>query len=145
MASSYFGNRQQSVKISGKMSEAKVLTCGMPQGSILGPKGYPAYVAPLFEIAQQHNVSMHMYADDTQLYGEFDVDMFAEVKARMEKCISCIRDWLKKNCLKLNDRKTELLIIGQPSQIQMLDSHLSISIGNVSVSAVPSAHNIGIC
>ena len=63
------------------MSEAKVLTCSMPQGSIFGPKGYPAYVAPLFKIAHHYNISMHMYADDTQLYVKFDVDMFAEVKA----------------------------------------------------------------
>jgi len=140
---SYFGNRSQSVQIRGAMSDAVELASGMPQGSILGPKGYPAYVSPIFRIAQQHGVSMHMYADDTQLYADFDVTNFSEVKNKMEKCIADIREWLSLNCLKLNDDKTELLIIGQPTQLNKIDKYPTITIGNTVVKSVPSARNIG--
>ena len=69
--SSYFTNRNQQVNIAGILSDPIPLTCGMPQGSILGPKGYPMYVSPVFMIAEKHGISIHMYADDTQLYVSF--------------------------------------------------------------------------
>ena len=46
--SSYFTNRNQQVNITGILSDPIPLTCGMPQGSILGPKGYPMYVSPVY-------------------------------------------------------------------------------------------------
>ena len=65
---SYFKNRSQQVVIAGKASDPKHLETGFPQGSILGPFSYPVYTSPLFHIGRSHQVSMHMYADDTQLY-----------------------------------------------------------------------------
>ena len=85
----------------------------MPQGSIIGPKGYPSYVAPVFDIARKHSISIHMYADDTQLYLGFNPVNYKEAKIQMEKCIAEIRQWVENNCLKLNDDKTELLVVGQ--------------------------------
>ena len=68
---SYFTDRAQCVTIDGVLSAPAPLTSGMPQGSLLGPKGYPMYVSPIFDIAQIHGISIHMYADDTQLFLSF--------------------------------------------------------------------------
>ena len=59
---------------------------GMPQGSIIGPKGYPPYVSPIFAIARASEISIHMYADDTQLYESFSPEDFPAAQAKMERC-----------------------------------------------------------
>ena len=107
---SYFTGRSQSVNIQGTLSEPKGMKCGMPQGSIIGPKGYPPYVSPIFAIARASEISIHMYADDTQLYVSFSPEDFPAAQAKMERCIAQIRQRLSQNCLKLNDGNTELMV-----------------------------------
>ena len=53
-----------------------------------------------------------MYADDCQLYTTFSCTNDADCVANMEALICDIRGWYAKNMLKLNDDKTEMLIIG---------------------------------
>ena len=139
----YFMNRHQCVSVNGTLSDSVLLTCGMPQGSLIGPSGYPPYVSPLFDIAHEHGVVIHMYADDTQLYLEFDVCDWLAAKSRMENCIADMRIWLSQNCLKLNDSKTELLVIGQSHTLKQLHDPLTITIGDHFVQSSKSARNIG--
>ena len=139
----YFTGRSQCVNIQGTLAEPKGMTCGMPQGSIIGPKGYPPYVSPIFAIARASAISIHMYADDTQLYVRFRPEDFPVAQAKMERCIAQIRQWLSQNCLKLNDGKTELMVIGQPAQLKKITSDINITIGDSVISASSSVRNIG--
>ena len=53
--------------------------------------------------------------------------------SRLEKCVDDIRAWMKLNLLKLNDDKTELLVItSRPSTSQSL--HISIKVGDQEIS-----------
>ena len=139
---SYFTERYQCVNIGGCSSTPIKMDTGMPQGSILGPKGYPSYVSPLFEIVRKHSVNIHMYADDTQLYLGFNLSQYEAAKLQMERCIAGIRSWLSANCLKLNDDKTELLFIGQKHSLSKLPT-ASLNIGSTTVKSCTSAKNIG--
>ena len=67
---------------------AKSMSSGFPQGSVLGPFQYHTYTSPLFHIATEHGVSMHMYADDTQLYSAFDAMDIGTVARKVHNCIT---------------------------------------------------------
>ena len=50
---SYLENRSQSVIVDDVISEPKQLKYGVPQGSVLGPLLFMAYMAPLREVITQ--------------------------------------------------------------------------------------------
>ena len=140
---SYFLERYQAVHINSSSSVRLPLTTGFPQGSVIGPFGFKPYTKPLTEIAAKHNVSIHLYADDTQLYVSCDPEDIESAVCRMEACIRDIRKWMHENHLKLNDSKTEFLAIGSKHQLSQLGD-VSIHIGEESIPASASARNIGV-
>ena len=60
----------------------------------------------------------------------------------MEDCIRDIRFWMLNNGLKLNDDKTEFVIIGTSQQLGKLDN-VSICVGDSDIHPVPIARNFG--
>ena len=81
---SYFSGHTQSVNINGTISNSHPLITGMPQGSRIGPTEFPPYTLPIFDIAPKHCVTIHMYADDTQLYLPFDVKDYDHFISKLE-------------------------------------------------------------
>ena len=65
---SYFSARHQSINISGTLSCSQHLPFGVPQGSVLGPVLFSLYTTSLSQVITTHNLSHHLYADDTQVY-----------------------------------------------------------------------------
>jgi hypothetical protein len=63
---SYLHNRRQFVMYDGEVSSMKTLSCGVPQGSILGPLLFLIYINDLPKISNV--LYMLMYADDTNTY-----------------------------------------------------------------------------
>ena len=60
----------------------------MPQGSVLGPLTLCVYMPPIGSIKRHHDIYVHIYADDTQLYVSFDLSDPNAVVDRMNLCIS---------------------------------------------------------
>ena len=91
--SSYLADRSQSVKISESTSSPAALNFGVPQGSVLGPLLFSIYFSLVANIASQHCLQIHLYADDTQLYIPFDPsDTVSDFSAKhqLETCIADI-------------------------------------------------------
>ena len=116
--SSYLTQCTQSVHAAGYCSAASPFTCGVPLGSVLYPDFFTDYIWPVEVLVCQFGMSMHGYADDTQIYTSF-CPGFDELSAleRLETCISSIRSWMKENTLKLNDNKTEFITLGSRRNI----------------------------
>ena len=64
---SYLCDRTRRVSVNGGSSDTFSLVQGVPQGSCLGPLLFIAYTSELIEIVGRHLLSVHSYADDTQL------------------------------------------------------------------------------
>ena len=105
---SYLTGRIQRVVIENAVSGDQELGFGVPQGSLLCPKIYCMYTKPVSDIIQRHGLSHHSYADDTQLYMTMDHsnNNWRDGLARIQLCVSEIREWMTQNMLKLNDDKT---------------------------------------
>ena len=71
---------------------------------------------------------IHMYADDTQIYVSFSVEHDQEAVIKLQNCIIDIRQWMMDNHIKLNDSKTEYLVIGMPHFTKQLSSVSSLVI-----------------
>jgi hypothetical protein len=140
--SSYLEDRYQTVFLKGESSDRSLLVYGVPQGSVMGPVDFIVYLRPTYDIAQKHGISMHQYADDTQLYLAFDFDKQEEAVAKMEACIQDIKIWMMQNKLKLNDDKTEVVIIAPARQTHKVSINM-IKIGDLEVKAGTKAKNLG--
>jgi hypothetical protein len=115
--------------------------------SIIGSIFYcRLYAGPIANIARKHGLRVHAYADDTQLYLPFDLNKpNSEESARQcaEACISEIKSWMTINKLKLNDDKTEFLIITPKHQRHKIINH-NIHVDSASIHASPCARNLGV-
>ena len=138
---SYLDGRQQYVQIEGVISEFAELACGVPQGSVLGPLTLCIYMLPIGSIMRHHDIDFHSYADDTQLYVYFDLSNPNVALDRMNLCISDLRIWIIRNNLKINDSKTEFLIITS-SLLKQSFNDLNIMVGDSNIVSSNSARNL---
>ena len=99
-------------------------------------------IDPLSAIAKNHDINIHLYADDTQLYVSFDPENSEVALGRLEACLEDIRLWMEENFLKLNDSKTEFVIFGAPQDIARVTGW-TVTIGDAEILPSKSARNIG--
>ena len=100
--------------VNGERSDCCTLPFGVPQGSCLGPLLFSVYASKLFEVIKLYLSNAHAFTDDTHLYLSFNPDnSLSEAVAvyTMEQCIRAIRAWMQADKLKVNDNKTEAMLI----------------------------------
>ena len=126
---SYLNCRSFTVNINRVSSEKCFLRIGVPQGSILGPVLFILYTKELENIAKKHGFNIHMYADDTQLYIEFNPihKTMVDINTKITECLQEIHDWMLSNHLKLNPTKTEALLLQCKSTSDVTQDILSLN------------------
>ncbi|GFO47561.1 reverse transcriptase [Plakobranchus ocellatus] len=111
---SYLEYRTQSVQINNDRSDITVLKYGVPQGSVLGPILFTLYTQPIVKILTSHNFNYHFYTDDLQIYIDGTIEDLPNFISNTQNCIEDIKTWMTNNKLKLNEEKTEIILLGHP-------------------------------
>ena len=119
--------------------EGCYLHIGVLQGSVIGPILFILYIKELNVIARKHGFHIHLYADDTQLYMAISPNDQRSIDS-LVNCISDLNQWLSQNFLKLNQDKTEVLVIGDKKAREKLSAHLK----SVSLNCTNKAKNLGV-
>ena len=128
---SYLHNRSQRVEFSGFASSYKEISCGVPQGSVLGPILFLIYLNDLPSVCKK--LEVFLFADDTNLSA---LDMtYEQITADHES----VSSWLTSNKLVLNLDKTVCLNIGHRAS-----SVGSFCIENINVQAAATCKYLGV-
>ena len=141
---SYLVGRSFSVLIADLKSSSSTLEFGVPQGSVLGPILYIMYTYPLGQIIRRYeNLSFHMYADDTQLYGSVFLENMPDLLDCMQRCVSEVNIWMRSNKLKMNNDKTEILPCSTVHKLSSLEN-TTLEIDNETVPFSNKVKNLGV-
>ena len=88
--STYLRDRVTKVSIDGDFSDNHIMRYSLPQGSIIGSHGFILYTSPVGNIMRAFDISFHAYADDLQLYAEFDPRSEGDCERVLARLSSCI-------------------------------------------------------
>ena len=140
---SYIKGRTQSVVIDKYSSNPILLNFGVPQGSVLGPILFSLYSQPLSNIIRSHQLFFHQYADDTQLYTSVCPTNISSAINSLSKCVTDVSSWMSSNKLKLNESKTEIILIGTTQKLKSLDIKM-VDICGEDISISTKVRNLGV-
>ena len=117
----YLANHTQHVVIKqdnfsdSATSSPVTLAQGIPQALVLGPNLFSWFISPLGDLCRKYEIDCHIYADDRQLYLSFKpiipMNQVTFIR-RLELCIAEIRCWMRTKFFKLNDSRTEFILLG---------------------------------
>ena len=134
---SYLGGRKQVVEVNGTLSTPLQPTCGVPQGSILGPLLFLVYIN---DMKSACDCNLFLFADDAALL------VSHQDKGVVEKTLSQellkISSWLVDNRLSLHLGKTEAIVFGSNVKLRKSPG-FSVMVGEVEVSAKEEVTYLG--
>ena len=141
--SSYLTDRTHYVSLCNHCSDFAPVHSGVPQGSVLGPMLFTMYIKPFSSIIDSHSIIHHSFADDLQLQMSAPPDRISELLHSMQSCISDVKACATANMLKLNDSKTELMLVTSKRSMHLHNLPTSITIGNAQIPFKQSVKNLG--
>jgi hypothetical protein len=118
---SYLANRTQKVRANNMYSDTKLISAGVPQGSILGPLLFIIFVNDVFQLLS-HNVQIYLYADDTAIV--FSADSDADLQAVIDNFFVKYSNWCTLNCIVVNPVKSNFLTFNTSNITVSINGHI---------------------
>ena len=139
---SYLDGRKQFVNFNNETSKCCEITCGVPQGSVLGPILFLLFINDISNIAVEGCV-LNMYADDVIIYTS--PMSTHELECKLQSCIDSISNWYDMNKLCINKKKSSVMVFGSKFQLQPLNlDDFAISINVDKLQLVEQAKYLGL-
>ena len=136
---SYMSDRICKTLVGSKLSSESIITCGVPQGSLLGPLLFIMYINDLVECVKTCQVQL--YADDTVLY--FSHPSTQNIELALNSDLENVYSWLCQNKLSVNCQKTVSMLIGNKHMLSK-QNVLQISLHDYPVSQVRQFKYLGL-
>ena len=138
----YLSDRTQVVKIDDSVSVRRLLTSGVPQGSILGPILFSAYTSHLYDVVK--SCQTYIYADDTQLLHTFPHTSLMTAINLINSDLNGLTLAARDLCLKINPNKSEVMLFGNKRLIPNLLNNINICVDGKRLPIVDSAKTLGL-
>ena len=91
--------------MNNNLSDPAHSTCGVPQGSILGPVLLLTFINDL-PLSLKDTPVVDLYADESTFY-DFQYDII-QVESSLQLALNAFHIWCRQNCMVLNKDKTKL-------------------------------------
>ena len=135
----YLHDRSQKSIVNGRLSNNLPISCGVPQGSILGPLFFIAYINDMQNYLNTKNLGL--YADDTVLISH--ADDINDLQDKTQEMVNKFQKWCEMNILTINIKKTKFMIFGTRSRIKKA-KNIKITISGQHLQQVPSYKYLGV-
>jgi len=134
---SYLSGRLQTINISGASSTPREITCGVPQGSILGPLLFLIYVNDMSTVVKN---KLLLYADDSAIL--VSGKNKEHITSALSKDLELVSHWLVDNKLSLHLGKTESILFASKPKLKN-EPNLDISCNGTKIKSTNSVKYLG--
>ena len=134
----YLTNRFQCTLANNVRSSLLPITCGVPQGSVLGPLFFLIYVNDVQQAVP--NCGIKLYADDTVLF-QSGVNK-EEARTKLQRSVNEFKQWCDVNELTINVSKTKVMAFATRSKTKKCKD-VNIVVGSDKLKVVPSYKYLG--
>ena len=135
---SYLFNRRKFTSIGNTNSEVTTISCGVPQGSVLGPLLFLIYINDFSSCSDI--LDLHLFADDSNLF--FTHKNLSQLELIVNNELSYVHTWLCANKLSLNIVKSSFVLF-HPLQ-RKIEASINLYINYTSLNEKDNIKYLGI-
>ena len=134
---SYLSDRQQFTRLGKSDSSSRFISCGVPQGSNLGPLLFLIFINDLPHASRLFQCTL--FADDSTLTAAFPKNTL-DISTRLNTELELINSWLTANKIVINADKTKYISFSYSKAINLN----LIKIGRAKIKEIDSIKFLGI-
>ena len=131
-------NRYQFVSLGHSVSEFQPVSCGVPQGSVLGPVLFLLFINDFSNCSEI--LDFHLFADDANLF--YKHNNLKVLESNLNNELVNIHTWLSANKLSLNIDQSNFVIFHPPQR--KLPFNVTLSLNGINVNQEYSIRYLGI-